>query len=252
MLRARNVRIFVRRGGPNYQEGLTDRSSCSVPPAPGISLHVYGPGDAHHFEIVLARALSRQISAAERAAPRAALDAAVWRLAALDAAARALRAVAAKRLRGSWRSRVTDRRSRHRRHRSPRCHRRAGPGLCCGRRSIRLKSYEIYELATAARSCTACSRSAVQGMLDFDLHLRPHRAIGGFRWCFPFAGRSHYQKFYWGAERDAHAGVREARGGVLAKCTATSSVLVNFASFRSGVRDGRPWRRSNVTRSFKT
>lgn len=38
---AQKIRIFVRRGGPNYQEGL--KSMKALGAQLGITMHVYGP-----------------------------------------------------------------------------------------------------------------------------------------------------------------------------------------------------------------
>lgn len=210
MLRARNVRIFVRRGGPNYQEGLQMMKLLGL--RLQVSLDVYGPethltkicslalfpdkyppqSELHRVPPTPAAGILSPTLAPRAETPKAGAAAASTTTAAPVAAAAGASDAA------------------------------AGPV------DHSLKPYEITNRYSRAIVYGMQPR-AVQGMLDFD-HICGRTVPSVVAMVFPFAG-NHMQKFYWGASEvvvPVYEKLEEA-----CRRHRDASVLVNFASHRS-------------------
>ncbi|KAJ2893172.1 ATP citrate lyase subunit 1, partial [Coemansia aciculifera] len=207
---ANNVRIFVRRAGPNWQEGL--RAMRELGETLGVEIRVYGPET--HVTAIVPLALGQATPAAvgggfrdslakqipdstaasspgtpmEGAAASSSLSLAPLPTAAADASSSA--ASAPPPTSPSW--------------------------------------YSPFTSATRAIVYGMQPR-AVQGMLDFDFICK--RAVPSVAcMVYPFGG-NHVQKFYWGTQETllpVFASLAEA-----AAQFADADVVVNFASCRS-------------------
>lgn len=248
------VTVWVRRGGPNYQEGL--RLMAELGDEIGVPIHVYGP-DTHITAIVplalgmpdaggLRLAGETHASGAAHSAVAAAAAAATSGPASGGARARAGSATAAGEMGGI-----------------------DGPysGSFALRRQGSLggsgsKNASQQDLAGAAAAAGASDGSAdgdgsaaassstpinslfmpgtrcvvygmqtraVQGMLDFDFLCRRSKPSVAAM-VFPFSG-NHFQKFYWGTSETmlpVYSSTEEAL-----RRHPDVTVFVNFASFRS-------------------
>ncbi|KAI9316662.1 citrate synthase-like protein [Dichotomocladium elegans] len=208
------VRIFIRRGGPNYQEGL--RAMRQLGETLGVEIQVFGP-ETHITEIVPLALLGRASN--NRALPSIGSSGNLFQDQVL----------------GTTDSGTT----------TP---------IAAGARSPRLKVVEetpsdprdrmqYFESAskdestTWYRPFTAHTRAivygmqprAVQGMLDFDFMCkRDSPSVAAM--VYPFGG-SHVQKFYWGTKETlvpVFTSLKDA-----ADKFPEADVVVNFASCRS-------------------
>eukprot|EP01138_Halocafeteria_seosinensis_P009291 gb/GECG01009495.1/.p1 GENE.gb/GECG01009495.1/~~gb/GECG01009495.1/.p1 ORF type:complete len:1123 (+),score=136.34 gb/GECG01009495.1/:1-3369(+) len=205
-LREHNVSIWVRRGGPNYQEGL--KIMRELGDSLELPIHVYGPET--HITAIVPLALGEN---AEGLVDKA--------------GSKKERSYSSERVYGTTgigSDNAAD----------------SGTGSSGGAASGGA-SASVSESKGAAESpdqlFTPRSRSivfgmqtrAVQGMLDFDyLCRRDKPSVAAM--VFPFSG-NHYQKFYWGKEEfmvPVYSTTQEA----LEKHQDVS-IFVNFASFRS-------------------
>jgi ATP citrate (pro-S)-lyase len=193
------VSIWVRRAGPNYQEGLKNMRITAD--QLGLQMHLYGPET--HITAVVPLALGLRDPAdypefdssvenrSMMAAAKPISDAEDQALRTAAAAADATAAAAATD--GDGDHTVADMTS------STRC--------------------IVYGLQT----------TAVQGMLDFDFMCRrPKPSVAAM--VFPFSG-NHYSKLYWGTDETlvpVYTSIAEA----VAKHK-DASIMINFASFRS-------------------
>ena len=192
------VDIWVRRAGPNYQEGLQNmrRTGQEL----GLNIHLYGPET--HITAVVPLALGLR-----NVADYPEFDAAVENKSMLSTikssdekagdesteSAAAPSEEAAKKVEGSGRHAVAD--------------------LTPDSRAI------VYGLQT----------TAVQGMLDFDFMCRRSKPSVACM-VFPFSG-NHYTKLYWGTD-ETLIPVYTTTAEAVAKHPDTS-IMINFASFRS-------------------
>ena len=233
ILREHSVTIWVRRGGPNYQEGLRRMHDVGV--ELGVPIHVYGPDT--HITAIVPLALGRPELAAGLAFTEK-LDGASSSASA-DAAAAALSAGG----RSGGSSSTSTRKA-------------APPAIpgCDGESSESASQIASALSLTPSESGTrlfhpgtrcvvyGMQTRAVQGMLDFDfLCKRAKPSVAAI--VFPFA-ENHYLKFYFGHNEvmmPVYSSTEEAL-----RRNPDVSVFVNFASFRSvyqstmEVLDGAP------------
>ncbi|EGO03294.1 hypothetical protein SERLA73DRAFT_101368 [Serpula lacrymans var. lacrymans S7.3] len=207
---AHGVRIFVRRGGPNYQEGL--KAMRLLGESLGVPIRVFGP-DTHITEIVPLALGVQPGSGAGRTVPKS-----------VPATAPA---------------------SPSRAHRvEPELDTEAGVGSihADGERTQAEDNVIRFDVNPAGarpayRPFDAETRSfvyglqprAIQGMLDFDYSCkRATPSVAAM--IYPFGGH-HIQKFYWGTKETllpVYTSVEEA-----VKKHPDVDVVVNFASSRS-------------------
>ena len=206
---AHNVRIYVRRGGPNYQEGL--KAMRLLGESLGVPIKVYGP-DTHITEIVpLALGVQAKPKNAIHSIPPTPAVPGSPKAAATEVPATEDRPVGA-----------------------------IGPD---GERTQ--PNDQIVHFDTSDKSSTRpwfrpfddATRSfvfglqprAIQGMLDFDYSCG-RQAPSVAAMIYPFGGH-HIQKFYWGTKETllpVYTSVEEA-----VKKHPDVDVVVNFASSRS-------------------
>ncbi|CAE6419664.1 unnamed protein product, partial [Rhizoctonia solani] len=207
-LQTHNVKIFVRRGGPNYQEGL--RAMTLLGESLGVPIKVYGP-ETHITEIVpLALGVSKRTP---------------------QTAANIVHSVAAT-APGSPKGAVIENPS-------------AGVGQVRPDGGRNQANDQIVHFDSTApktgrpsyRPFDASTRSfvyglqprAIQGMLDFDYSCgRETPSVAAM--IYPFGGH-HIQKFYWGTKETllpVYTSVKEA-----VEKHPDADVVVNFASSRS-------------------
>lgn len=261
-LRAQHVTVWVRRGGPNYEEGL--RNMKELGRQLGLPIHVYGPRT--HITAIVPLALglpadglaveseesgsaAAAASSSDMAAPpspvagpaRAGGSAAPDSDAVATAAAAAAAAPAASASASSSKasgaassaSSVAD-------------DDEAGPADAAGRVAsaqgeVDAMSPQLSQIAPSSKpawelfdSSTRCvmfgmQTLAVQSMLDFDFMCRRETpSVAAI--VFPFSS-AHQQQFYWGPSEiliPVYPTVGEAFRRHL-----DADVLINFASFRS-------------------
>jgi ATP citrate (pro-S)-lyase len=214
MLRARGVRVFVRRGGPNYQEGLQMMKLLGL--RLQVPLDVYGP-ETHLTKICSLALFPDKFppqSETHRVPPAVAATTEMLSPSASPAptAASASASAAA----GASSSSSSSSSSSH------------AKGAAAAAADQSLKPYEITNRYSRAIVYGMQPR-AVQGMLDFD-HICGRSVPSVVAMVFPFSG-NHMQKFYWGAN-EVVVPVYEKLEEACRKHPA-ASVLVNFASHRS-------------------
>ena len=203
-LKEHNVSIWVRRGGPNYQEGL--KRMRELGESLELPIHVYGPET--HITAIVPLALKQDVQGL--------ID---------DDSEKRGRTYSSERVYGTTGiGSETD----------------AADSTANGETggsSARVESKEMINEHRGDAYFTPESRAivfgmqtrAVQGMLDFDyLCRRKQPSVAAM--VFPFSG-NHYQKFYWGKEEfmiPVYSSTEEA----LQKHK-DATIFVNFASFRS-------------------
>lgn len=191
------VQIWVRRAGPNYQEGLKNMRTTSE--TLGLPMHLYGPET--HMTAVVPLALGLR-DPAEYPEFDAAQD------------NRNMIAATKPKSAGDLETLVKD-------------HHENGSGLS----PPPADGVDHLGNITADTRCIVygLQTTAVQGMLDFDFmcgRKKPSVAC----MVFPFSG-NHYAKLYWGTDEvliPVYTSIDEA----VAK-HADTTVMINFASFRS-------------------
>ena len=208
---AHNVRIFVRRGGPNYQEGL--KAMRLLGESLGVPIKVYGP-DTHITAIV-------PIALGVKTTQKSVLDSAKSIPPSVPASPPPGKvvggspgpeaAVGAIHLSGE----------------------RTQPGdqivhFADGKKSAARPWYKPFDEKTRSFVYGLQPR-AIQGMLDFDYSCgRGTPSVAAM--IYPFGGH-HIQKFYWGTKETllpVYTSVEEA-----VKKHPDVDVVVNFASSRS-------------------
>ncbi|TDL24551.1 ATP citrate lyase isoform 2 [Rickenella mellea] len=204
---AHNVKIFVRRGGPNYQEGL--KAMRLLGESLGVPIKVYGP-DTHITEIVpLALGVkSTRKSGAVRTAPQSAPASPPPDVKAVEPSAQdSVGSIHADGERTQPDDHIV------------RFHTEAAP---------KRPSYRPFD-ATTRSLVYGLQPRAIQGMLDFDYSCgRETPSVAAM--IYPFGGH-HIQKFYWGTKETllpVYTSVEEA-----IKKHPEADVVVNFASSRS-------------------
>ncbi len=202
-LREHNVTIWVRRGGPNHQEGLRLMKACGE--SINLPVHVFGP-ETHITAIVpMALGLKDAISEydAKSEAPRTVSK---------DPSNRSL-------LSGveSWDASSP-----------PRTQLLKSPPPPLNRKSSTTHVKQDFNRHTTA-IVYGLQQRAVQGMLDFDFMCKRTKSSVACL-VFPFSG-NHFLKFYWGMDETlipVYTSLVEA-----VRKHPDASLLVNFSSFRS-------------------
>lgn len=195
VLRSHHVKIWVRRAGPNYQEGLRLMRECSR--STGLDIHIYGP-ETHPTAIVpLALGLAKLEDFPE-------FDDSVHTEPPKKRAKTAESSSAAdgEKKRASLMPQKADHEADH-----------------------------TVENFTAMTRCVVygLQHRAVQGMLDFDVMCkRAKPSVAAM--IFPFSS-NHFIKFYWGTN-EIMMPVYQSMGEAFKKHTDVT-IVVNFASFRS-------------------
>ncbi|XP_033103205.1 ATP-citrate synthase-like isoform X1 [Anneissia japonica] len=200
------VSIFVRRGGPNYQEGL--RVMRELGSSLGVPMHVYGT-ETHMTAIVGMALGTREIQDENKGDQMTAsfllAGSAKSQDSATPAASKAESSVACK----DTSSTTTD---------AP-----STAQASDSKSSKPLFSNETYSLIWGLQP------RAVQGMLDFD-HSCRRRAPSVVGMIYPFTG-DHKQKFYWG-HKEILIPVYKSMEKAM-KTHPEADVLISFASLRS-------------------
>jgi len=201
------VKVFVRRGGPNYQEGL--KAMRTLGETLGVPIHVYGPET--HITAIIPLALSKEKIVHSTSNNELGFAESMF-------------------MGGTP---VTTSQNNL-----------AGPAKIAATLKLENPTSEMARFSPDTphdhpnyAPFTKDTRAfiwgmqprAVQGMLDFD-HMcgRHHPSVAGM--IYPFGG-THVQKFYWGAQETllpVFTGLAEASG----KFPEVDTVI-NFASFRS-------------------
>lgn len=205
------VKIFVRRGGPNYQEGL--KAMRLLGESLGVEIKVFGP-ETHITDIVpMALGVQKKLHAAQPTIESVAAAAAAVQ----EQAATSTNTQKADPALGSVKPDGT----------------RAQPGD----QIVRFPEGQSAHARPAYRPFDETTRSlvfglqprAIQGMLDFDYSCgRKTPSVAAM--IYPFGGH-HIQKFYWGTKETllpVYTSVEEA----IAKHP-DADVVVNFSSSRS-------------------
>jgi ATP citrate (pro-S)-lyase len=199
------VRIYVRRGGPNYQEGL--KAMRLLGESLGVPIKVYGP-ETHITEIVpLALGVKRETTSTAPSVPPTSPPSPEPSKAATASDDTAVGAIQPD----GGRSQPNDQIVRF--ETSPNQSR---------------PSYRPFD-ATTRSFVYGLQPRAIQGMLDFDYSCgRQTPSVAAM--IYPFGGH-HIQKFYWGTKETllpVYTSVDEA-----VKKHPDVDVVVNFASSRS-------------------
>ena len=247
MLRAQGVSIWVRRGGPNYQEGL--KMMRELGREIGVEMHVFGPET--HITAIVALALGRgdslaglvveeeQDSSGSSGGGGGAVAAAVT--AALthgsggsSASASASASVSAaelqerRQLAGGETSGGASLLGEAISHPQMISSVGGGGGGGAGEGEGALGAHTQFSPSTRCL-VFGMQQRAVQGMLDFDyLCKRSRPSVAAI--VFPFSG-NHYVKFYWG-QSEVMMPVYETTEEAVRRHPEVS-VFVNFASMRS-------------------
>jgi len=199
-INSNNISIWIRRAGPNYQEGLRMIKACGD--KNGLKMKVYGPET--HITSVIPMALGL-LAIQPEFDPE--VDPSKAGNKAMVTTASDVKVDVSK-----FRWEQED-----------------------GSKLLRRGSTFVsgHNVVTSTRTCTCIvygmQLRAIQGMLDFD-HLCKRDKPSVAAMVFPFDGNG-YQKFYWGQKEilvPVYTSIKEAA----AKCP-EASILVNFASFRS-------------------
>eukprot|EP00753_Platysulcus_tardus_P001373 PLAT11309.1.p2 GENE.PLAT11309.1~~PLAT11309.1.p2 ORF type:complete len:1120 (+),score=597.79 PLAT11309.1:36-3395(+) len=216
-----NVKIWVRRGGPNYQQALAKMRALGE--KLGVPIKVFGP-DTHITAIVVKAlnivpvgavdtpalgALRDKLAGLAEAAggsAAAAFDAEAAAAAALDEESKGSDAAAA--------AAAAD----------------AGDAGDADGEDASLPAAARHAFSAGTKSIVwGMQTRAVQGMIDFD-HLCKREQPSVSAMVFPFSG-NHFQKFYWGTE-EILVPVYQYLEEAIRKHPEVS-VMINFASFRS-------------------
>mmetsp|Transcript_15046 Transcript_15046/g.15165 ORF Transcript_15046/g.15165 Transcript_15046/m.15165 type:complete len:1094 (+) Transcript_15046:62-3343(+) len=189
------VEIWVRRAGPNYQEGLKNMRATSI--ELGLPIHLYGPET--HITAVVPLALGLR-----DASMYPEFDAAVENRAMFNA---------------------TKQKSSDNLEEQATSSEKAQPMAATSS-----TTHAIVDMTQETRCIVyGLQTTAVQGMLDFDFMCHRKKPSVACM-VFPFSG-NHYTKLYWGTE-ETLVPVYTTTAEAVAK-HADASVMINFASFRS-------------------
>jgi len=199
-----NIKIYIRRAGPNYQEGLRKMRDLAVELS--LPIKVFGPEtDA---VAIVPMALGK---VPEDAYPEFDPDAVAVRTVSKDAAAADAAADKPLEFEGGMK-------------------RSESLSQIPSANTAGIKSKLTEQFSKKTRCIVyGLQTRAVQGMLDFDFMCKREKPSVAAM-VFPFSG-NHYTKFYWGTNETlvpVYTTIKEA----VAKHPDVS-VMVNFASFRS-------------------
>lgn len=199
------VRIYVRRGGPNYQEGL--KAMRLLGESLGVPIKVYGP-ETHITEIVpLALGVKREVTPPGRSVPPTSPPSPSPSQAAAPSGSPALGVIQPDGSRTQPNDQIV------------RFETTSGQSR---------PSYRPFD-STTRSFVYGLQPRAIQGMLDFDYSCgRQTPSVAAM--IYPFGGH-HIQKFYWGTKETllpVYTSVNDA-----VKKHPDVDVVVNFASSRS-------------------
>jgi len=189
-----NVKVYVRRGGPNYQNGLQMMIDCSE--KTGIPIEVFGP-ETHVTSVVpfaLGLKPAPQVTDDYTANPTVAVS-----------EMRRSPSQGNLALRGSSSNRLNEL-----------------------DQDESTKPYNLFTKYTVS-AIYGMQPKAVQNMLDFD-HVCGRKKPSVACMIYPFSG-NHFQKFYWGST-ETLIPVYEKMQEALQRHPEID-VMINFASFRS-------------------
>ncbi|XP_019361831.1 PREDICTED: ATP-citrate synthase isoform X1 [Gavialis gangeticus] len=210
-LKEHEVRIFVRRGGPNYQEGL--RVMGEVGKTTGIPIHVFGTET--HMTAIVGMALGHRPIPNQ---PPAAAHTANFLLNASGSPS-----TPAPSRTASFSESKPDEITPAKKAKSV-----APPDSAPTSRRVQGKATTLFSRHTKAIVWGMQTR-AVQGMLDFDyICSRDEPSVAAM--VYPFTG-DHKQKFYWG-HKEILIPVFKNMSDAMKKHPEVD-VLINFASLRS-------------------
>lgn len=221
-LQQHNTRIFVRRGGPNWQEGL--RMMREVGDLLGIPLRVFGP-DTHITAIVPLALLNQGEEGGEnvltQSSPAMTSTSTFSSLLRPESPGDALSTGSSPVKGGSLAKQRT----------------------CIRDSSVPSEQFEPstpsfsvvkspWELFTKSTRCFVwgMQAKAVQGMLDFD-YLSKRQTPSVAALIYPFSGSEHVQKFYWGTQEIMITVYCSLNAAI--KAHPDADTVVNFASCRS-------------------
>ncbi|KAF0697369.1 Aste57867_11921 [Aphanomyces stellatus] len=207
-LKERNVTIWVRRGGPNYQEGLRVMREVGV--ATGVPIHVFGP-ETHITAIVpMALGLVQAPEASSEVPPPPPAKTPVNPSPSASPGVTAKKSIST----GSQASSVDD----------------AATEVASDAPVQVIQDEGIVRMESNTRCIVyGMQQRAVQGMLDFDF-LCKRKTPSVAAMIFPFS-QNHYLKFYWGTSERLIPVFQSLDEAV--KKFPDVSVMVNFSSFRS-------------------
>ncbi|GAA6038037.1 hypothetical protein JCM8097_007511 [Rhodosporidiobolus ruineniae] len=207
-LQEHKVRIFVRRGGPNYQEGL--KAMRLLGETLGVEIQVFGPDDFITSIVPLGLGITKPAAAVSGLqAPAGGIEGTLTPVSppSPKSAAAALPATGE---REQPQDRIVDF--------SDKVHSAEG-----GRPWFRPFDETTRSIVYGLQP------RAIQGMLDFDFACgREIPSVAAM--VYPFGGH-HVQKFYWGT-KETLLPVFASMGEAVEKCP-DADVVVNFASSRS-------------------
>eukprot|EP01137_Pigoraptor_chileana_P036094 Opistho-2@31091 len=195
-----NIKIYVRRGGPNYQEGLRIMRDLGL--SLGVPIEVYGPET--HMTAIVAAALGIKEIDKDLLEEEAGVGESLMNM------------------------------SQPRRKRSSIAIPKAVNGAIQQQAQQQATAADVkgaYTLFTRTTRAFVYGMQprAVQGMLDFDsVCKRDTASVAGM--IYPFSG-NHSQKFYWGTKEimiPVYKSMEEAM-----QRHPEADVMINFASFRS-------------------
>ncbi|KNE67607.1 hypothetical protein AMAG_12060 [Allomyces macrogynus ATCC 38327] len=215
LLQAHQVRVFVRRAGPNWQEGL--KLIRQLAATLGIEMHVFGPET--HITAIVPLALTGKMPSLDGApelqgASRASYDP----LGAAPKTAASSPTVEAAKPPGAAAKPVEVARGPKGTAHFPDAHATAPAATRDAPFTNRTRAF-VYGMQPRA----------VQGMLDFDFMCQ--RAVPSVAaMIYPFGG-SHVQKFYWGTQETLVPVFQSVAAAV--KEHPEVDTVVNFASCRS-------------------
>ncbi|XP_042203092.1 ATP-citrate synthase-like isoform X2 [Homarus americanus] len=205
------VSIFVRRAGPNYQEGL--RVMREVGKTLGIPVHVFG--NETHMTAIVSMALGKRPIPKE---PTVESHTANFLLPGGQNTAGPPAEI----------SYLKEMFPTNRKRQSPRPERKMDHDTEVPPVSSKRDSTQLFHKETKAIIWGMQTR-AVQGMLDFDFVCsRPEPSVAAM--VYPFTG-DHKQKFYWG-HKEILVPVYKSMADAMKKHS-DADVLINFASLRS-------------------
>ena len=214
-LKSRGVRIFVRRGGPNYQEGLQYMKQLGY--RLNLPIDVYGPET--HLTKICSFALFPE-KYAELLSANSGKDASVHAL-------RKMSTTPSPNLSPRNSAKAADAAAADGESDAAATAAAAAPAV----HDDEPRPLQDYELTsrTSRAIVFGMQPRAVQGMLDFD-HICGRKTPSVAAMVYPFAG-NHKQKFYWGAQ-EIVLSVYEKLSEACAKHSDVQ-VLVNFSSCRA-------------------
>ncbi|CAI5734249.1 unnamed protein product [Hyaloperonospora brassicae] len=207
-LRDNKVHIWVRRGGPNYQEGLAIMRD--VGEATGVPIDVFGP-ETHITAVVpMALGLAENVPAVVQ--PATATASSDTKASAVKASSDDSSAANSDAEEGGPAETLE------------------GKGGANAQIPVVLQDEGIVRMDDRTRCIVyGLQQRAVQGMLDFD-YLCKRKTPSVAALIFPFSP-NHYLKFYWGTSERLIPVFQKLSDAV--KKYPDVSVLINFSSFRS-------------------